>query len=159
MSPSSVASLSYIAMFILLLPSGGLQNTEKATSGTGQAYTWNHIIKKHEEGSISFSSETHAFLSLWKKCLVENPLEDGRSISRFCSISFTVAGNLRMHMCHRMPQKAHPVTQCAQGTRMSRSECGLMLKVLPCWVGEWVTDNPVKHCAVLMKMVIIIKVI
>lgn len=64
MSPSSVASLSYIAMFILLLPSGGLQNTEKATSGTGQAYTWNHIIKKHEEGSISFSSETHAFLSL-----------------------------------------------------------------------------------------------
>lgn len=34
-----------------------------------------------------------------------------------------------------------------------------MLKVLPCWVGEWVTDNPVKHCAVLMKMVIIIKVI
>lgn len=157
MSPSSVASLRVIAMFVLLLPSGWLQNTEKATPGTGQAYTWNHTFKKREEGSISFSSETYTFLSLWKKCLMENPPEDGRSISRFCSISFTLAGNLRMHMCHRMPQKTYPMTQCAQGTRMSRAECGLMLKVLPCWVCEWVRDHPVKHCAVVVKMVIIIK--
>lgn len=40
---------------------------------------------------------------------------------------------------------------------MSRAECGLKLKVLPWWVGERVTDHPVKHCAVLAKMVIIIK--
>lgn len=60
-------------------------------------------------------------------------------------------------MCHRMPQKTYPVIQCAQGTCMSRAECGLILKVLPCWVGEWVTDHPVKHCALPAKMVIIIK--
>lgn len=74
-SPSSVSSLRVITMFILLLPSGWLQNIEKARPGTGLAYTWNHTFKKHEEGSTSLSFETYTFLSLWKKCLLENPPE------------------------------------------------------------------------------------
>lgn len=51
MSPSSVASLRVIAIFVLLLPSGWLQNTKKATPGTGQAYICNYTFKKRKEAS------------------------------------------------------------------------------------------------------------
>lgn len=139
LSPSSVTSLRVIAIFILLLPSGWLQNIQKTRPSTRQAYTWNHIFKTRGEGSISSSIETSTFLSLQKKCLVEKPPEGGEPISMFYSISFTLAGNPRMYMCQTVPQKTHPVSLCAQGTCISRTKRGWMPG--PVTPGRWVGNR------------------
>ena len=43
---------------------------------------------------------------------MENSPEGEGHVSTFYSNSFTLAGNLRMHMCKRVPQKKHPVSLC-----------------------------------------------
>lgn len=59
MSCSSVTSLRVIAIFILFLPSGWLENNQKTRPGTRQTYIWN-TSSRHVEKAASHLSLKHA---------------------------------------------------------------------------------------------------
>lgn len=142
----------YLSHFSLL---DGFKILKRQHLAQGQVYTWNHTFKKREEGSISFSFETYTFLWLWKKCLMGNPPEGGRSKSTFCSISLLWQG-ISGCMCHRMHQKNLPCDSVCTRHKHVQSRVWADAEGSSI-LGRCFTDHPVKHCAVLMKMVIIIK--
>lgn len=84
-----------------------------------------------------------------------NPPEGGRSKSTFCSISLLWQG-ISGCMCHRMHQKNLPCDSVCTRHKHVQSRVWADAEGSSI-LGRCFTDHPVKHCAVLVKMVIIIK--